>query len=92
MNFFPWDFKFKLKSEISCNFELQSLEVTLYLLYEDESVLGYSTVYSASSGWFTLMIEAVHTSEMSVYSETTWCCIKEGYHLHTCCHENHEIS
>jgi len=34
-------------------------------------------------------MEAVHTSEMSVYSnETTQRYIPEGFHLHTCHHEN----
>jgi hypothetical protein len=34
-------------------------------------------------GTYRLMMEAVHTSEMLVYfSETTWCYIPEGYHLH----------
>jgi hypothetical protein len=35
-----------------------------------------------------LMMEAVHTSETSVYSETTWRYISEGSNLHMCCHEN----
>jgi hypothetical protein len=35
-----------------------------------------------------LMMEAVCTSESSVYFETTWCYIPEVCHLHTHCHEN----
>jgi hypothetical protein len=36
-----------------------------------------------------MMMEAVHTSEMSVYFyETTECHITEGCHLHTYCFEN----
>jgi hypothetical protein len=35
------------------------------------------------------MMEAVHTTEMSVFfNETVWCYISEGCHLDTCCHEN----
>jgi hypothetical protein len=34
-------------------------------------------------------VAEVHTSEMSVYfNETTWHYIPEGYHIHTCRHEN----
>jgi hypothetical protein len=36
-----------------------------------------------------LMREAVYTSEMSdCFSETTWCYMPEGCHLHICCHDN----
>jgi hypothetical protein len=37
-----------------------------------------------------LMMEAVCTSETSVYSETSWRCIPEDSNLHTRCHENLE--
>jgi hypothetical protein len=45
-------------------------------------------VFTAST-IITLMMEAVHTSQTFVYfTETTWCYIPEGNHLHTCHHEN----
>jgi hypothetical protein len=38
---------------------------------------------------FSLMMEAVHTSETSVhFNVTTWCYIPEDYKLHTCHREN----
>jgi hypothetical protein len=46
------------------------------------------------SAFIALMIEAVRTSETSVYSETTWRYIPEGSNLHTRRRENlksHEI-
>jgi hypothetical protein len=72
--------------------------------FEDGCPLGYSTVYSGiylpkfqrsllppSSGFTTLIMEVISSSETSVnIYQTTWCCIPEDSHLHTCGRENHK--
>jgi hypothetical protein len=59
--------------------------------------LGPTDSYISSnlplSLFITLTMEAVYTSEMSVYSDkTTWCYIAEGSHHHIRHHEKPEIS
>jgi hypothetical protein len=59
-------------------------DITQCNLVVDQRFRGGASIFSVISA----LLEAVHTSETSVYYETTWCRILEGWHLHTHRSEN----
>jgi hypothetical protein len=78
-----WSTYFTLKMTTFCD------TAPCILVEVDLCFTGAYCLHHQDNLFFSLMMEAVSTSEMSVcFKETTWRYIPKGCHFHTCHHEN----